>query len=161
MPKVTHATVTVNSNQISVMYYSVFMMVNLYSAREAALIPLKCFLNAIWECHRAQYGIPSSRSSCQQCTISHLCCSCLDTHSGLIGLQLVAYQPDFFLPLGVGGVGEIIKSNAFNWRSQVLSKHCSIRLCHKLVIVLSICSPGPWMSRQCLQDAAPLCGRGR
>lgn len=54
MPKVTHATVTVNSNQITVMYYSVFMMVNLYSAREAALIPLKCFLNAFWDCHRAE-----------------------------------------------------------------------------------------------------------
>jgi len=54
MPKVAHATVTVNSNQISVMYYSMFMMVNLYSAREAALIPLKGFLNAIWDCHRAE-----------------------------------------------------------------------------------------------------------
>lgn len=57
MPKVTHATVTVNNNQISVMYYSVFMTVNLYSAREAALIPLKCFLNAIWECHKAQAAL--------------------------------------------------------------------------------------------------------
>lgn len=57
MPKVIHATVTVNSNQISVMYYSVFMMVNLYSTREAALIPLKCFLNAIWDCHRAEAAV--------------------------------------------------------------------------------------------------------
>lgn len=59
MPKVTHATVAVNSNQISVMYYSVFMMVNVYSAREAALIPLKCFLDVLWECHGARVASPA------------------------------------------------------------------------------------------------------
>lgn len=101
---------------------------------------------------RQPCGISSSRSSCQQCVITHPCCSCSCGHTPGFNWSAIGYQPDFFLfflPLGVREAREIIKSNAFNWRSQVFSKYCSIRLCYKLVIALSICSPGPWMSRQC------------
>lgn len=129
---------SVNSNQISAMYYSVFMMVNLYSAPEAALIPLKCFLNAVWECHRAQAacGTSSSRSSVSRAESPT---SAALPHSHFIAA--IGYQPDFFLALGVGEVREITQSNAFNWRSQVLSKHCC-----ELVRAVSICTPVLWMS---------------